>query len=194
MPMTHTRLILTFAAVFVPAGASAQDRPTPTLRAATADSASAHQFVQKLYDWYLAKPNQLHGAPQAWITLNSSESLEPGLAAMLRADSAAAVADQQARQTLNFDPFLWSQDPCPRYEVTGVVKSEAGFGVTLRPVCFPENPWQTKRPRVEVAPQKDGGWRVANVFYGDSNNLRSLLCEYANADLRPERRPGKCRP
>jgi hypothetical protein len=37
----------------------------------------------------------------------------------------------------------------------------------------------------------DGRWRITNVLY-DKGDLKAYLCQWAKADLRPDKRPAKC--
>lgn len=162
--------------------------------ARTVDSTMAvRQFVQAFYDRYLAFLQTESRFPDWWHVLSSTPGdLDANLARALRADSVASRTEPATRELIGFDPFLESQDPCPRYAVTDVRSDAAGYRVTMRPVCpnAESQKWQTARPVVEVIPEA-GHWKIANVFY-EKGNLRSLLCGFAKADKRVELRPAKC--
>src|SRR5205823_5972500 len=148
------------------------------------DSAAVVQFVQGFYDWYTSIVGT-HPFPDEWAVLSAGTRFITGdLASELRADSVALEHPRPSGQTLNFDAFLDSQDPCWRYRVTDVRSGAGKFMVTVSAVCPPQRQqYQSKRPVLEVVSQ-DGRWRIANVFY-EKGDLKSLLCGFANADTIP---------
>ncbi len=150
------------------------------------DTAAVRQFVQRFYDWYapVAAGDSRH--PTYWATLNG-RGLDRVLAEALRSDSIASARADETRELFNADPFLWSQDPCTPYAVDKVDVSNTGFRVTVVAICRlpPSN-----RPILDVRPAGTS-FEIVNVFYGNED-LRSLLCGYAKADKRPERRPKEC--
>jgi hypothetical protein len=129
---------------------------------------------------------------QSWTWPTVREFIDADLMRALRGDSLAATERFPSRMLINFDPFLDSQDPCPRYDVAVVHRVGGVYKVTVRPVCADPR-WQTQRPVVDVM-LEDGHWKITNVTYdhNGTKDLRSLLCEWAKADLKPERRPTKC--
>ncbi|HEY5063070.1 MAG TPA: hypothetical protein VII52_16135 [Gemmatimonadaceae bacterium] len=158
--------------------------------AATDSTAAMRQFVQGFYDWYTPIALADNHFPADWRVLSSAPSyLDAGLASALRADSVASLIVPDQRETLNFDPFLASQDPCPRYEVTDVRSAPRGYRVRVRPICADPR-WQTATPVVVVIPDA-GHWKIANVFY-ENDDLRSMLCQFAKGDRRPDKRPSTC--
>ena len=169
------------------ASAAACGRHAP---AGSADAASAREFVQSFLDQYLATARTSGPHPAFWRLLGS-EALDPTLAAALREDSAYGDMSSAngTREGLNFDPFLASQDPCPRYEAVSPRASEKGFRVRLDPVCVDASR-QTQGPVVEVS-RSGASWRVVNVFYQHAD-LRTLLCEYARGDRKGRRAPAAC--
>ena len=151
---------------------------------------AARQFVQSFLDWYVPVVNDMNRQPAWWRVLTMRPHvLDPVLREALRADSAAGRGDLTPREVLNGDPFLDSQDPCPRYEAIEARRDSVGVRVTVKPVCA--NPtWQTQRPVILV--RREGGeWTIVNVFY-QKHDLKYWLCEYAKADTRPEHRPSSC--
>ena len=161
---------------------------TPQQRTSIAGDSivAVRQFVQGFYDWYT--PIALSGLhfPAYWNVLNNADRfLARELAAAIRDDSVAQVSAPITRVPLNFDPFLDSQDPCGPNEVIDVRRQGDSFRLPIRE-CHMQRPG----PVVEVR-SVDGRWRISNVFY-DRGDLKSYLCQWAKADLRPERRPTQC--
>jgi hypothetical protein len=160
----------------------------------TADSAAAHAFVQGFYDWYMPLTLRPHNYRVSWEVLSRGEKfLDTPLAQLLREDSLALVSNG-SRETLNFDPYLESQDACPRYRVSAVRSVGTALQVTVRPVCpTPDAQMnQDVAPIVEIVKRR-GGWKIANVYF-KTGDLTGMLCGFAAADLRPEARPTKCPP
>lgn len=151
------------------------------------DSALAvHQFVQGFYDWYTPIAVAPREGFAYYRVLSKSDSyLDLDLAAALRGDSVAQFSIPDTRQTLNFDPFLNTQDPCAPTEVVGVRRQGGTSRVTIR-TCRASRPG----PVVEVR-AVNGRWRITNVFYG-RGDLRSYLCQWAKEDTRTDKRPDKC--
>lgn len=146
------------------------------------------QFVQAFYHWYTPIAIADHRFP-AWYSIlkNDDQYLDRTLAAALRADSAVAQMGpmKATRQTIDFDPFLDSQDPCKPYEVAGVSRRGNVFRVVMR-ACHAKE----IGPIVEIRAIR-GRWLITNVLYGDGD-LKSYLCRWAKGDLRRDRRPTKC--
>jgi len=149
---------------------------------------AARQFVRGFYDWYtpLTLAN-LSVRGEYYVLTRADQYLDPSLAAALRADSIAQQDDPMTatRQTLDFDPFLASQDPCEPYEVVDVRRRGNAFLASMRG-CHAKG----IGPVVELR-AIGGRWRITNILYGDGD-LKSYLCQWAKADLRPEKRPAKC--
>jgi hypothetical protein len=149
-----------------------------------ADSSDAvRDFVQKFYNQYLDTTFSAT-AP----SLHVDEFVEADLMRALREDAASF----DTRETLSFDPFLDSNDACPRYDVVDVRRDGQTYKVTVHPVCADPR-WQTQRPIVDVRAENDR-WKISNMTYDHDGlgDLKSLLCKWAKADIKPERRPDKC--
>ena len=153
------------------------------------DSAFASAFVQSFYDWYTPLANAESPTPAWWRVLTTRpEALDSNLVRALRADSAAR-AGVPTREVLNFDPILDSQDPCPRYEAVQTQRKNGAYFVTIKPLCA-DTTWQTQRPVVAIS-RAANRWRIVNVYY-DKGDLMGLLCQFANADKRPQPRLPGC--
>jgi hypothetical protein len=177
---------------FVPSDGCAQrSSPAGTHASAAQDSSSAAgQFVQSFYDWYTPIALGESRVPRWWrVQSKASLYLDPALATALRSDSIARLAspETQTRETLDFDPFLSSQDPCGPNEVSGVRRDGGVFRATVL---------KCRAPGVEIVVEVrvvNGRWRISNVVYGGkSRDLKYWLCKWAKEDLRPQRRPASC--
>jgi hypothetical protein len=155
------------------------------------DEKAARQFVESFYSWYTPRANADLKYPSWWIILTSRPgALDDRLAAVLRADSAAQRGvGEPTREVINFDPFLYSQDPCPRYEPLQARREKGLYLVEVRPRCA-DTTWQTQRPVVAVS-RSAGEWKIVNVFY-EKSDLMGLLCEFARADKKPQPLPRGC--
>ena len=166
-------------------GSSARQDVTPI----TADSTQAvRRFVQQFYDWYVPLTIAHHSFPAYYYVLDKANSyLDRDLAAALRADSVVEETNPEkaTRETLDFDPFLASQDPCAPYDVVKVARRGDAFRVGMRP-CHTN----VVSPTVEVRAEA-GQFKITNVLYGDGD-LKAYLCHWAQADLRRDRRPTRC--
>jgi hypothetical protein len=142
------------------------------------DSAAVRRFVQSFYDWYRPMSDADRADPLAVVLGSADRWLAAGLAAALRG---ADLGEFQ--RELSFDAFLWSQDPCARYDVASVTVAPNAFYVAVRPVCPAGSEgakWQTKQPLVEVV-RESGQWKIANVKY-DRGDLKAELCSAARPD------------
>jgi hypothetical protein len=131
-----------------------------------------------------------------WSVLRDrAADLDDGLRDALRADSMFGDRGGNppgTREYLDFDPILDSQDPCPKYEVVEARKELGEWRVTVKAICADSTWKQDKRPIVVVR-RNEGRWKIANFIY-PRTDLRSLLCEYAKKDERPENREKGCEP
>lgn len=154
-------------------------RPATVASGGAADTVRAREHVQRFLDQYIGLSG--HAGP-AYLQLLSSHAgpLDSALATALRED--AEFGDQRAtggsREGINFDPFLGSQDPCPRYEARDAVQHGVTYRVTVHPTCAGSSP---KSSPVYAVVHGGGQWRIANVFY-EKTDLRSLLCQHARRD------------
>jgi len=142
----------------------------------SSDTASVRSFVQGFYDWYLPIVNK-GGTGTSRVLQERDSLLTTELAVALRADFLAEEqADPGETVGLNFDPFLNSQDPCPRrWEVIGILQKGSNYAVTVHPVCASAS---HELDVVAEVTKQGPSWRFVNFFYGDTD-LRKLLCQYA---------------
>jgi hypothetical protein len=127
---------------------------------------SATTFVQRFYDAYLKT------APRWAQTVQNRRALfEPSLADALKADAAAQAKVEGEIVGLDFDPFLGSQDPGPRFEARRAAAIPGGQRVEVFDLTSPAKPMVL----VDVAP-KAGSWIVTDFHYRDvGDDLRAIL-------------------
>ena len=142
---------------------------SPALQAqspSAADSSAAARFITEFYAWYASRANVTEEEP-AWthILKERAAALAPPLREALRADSEAQAQAEGESVGLDFDPFLFSQDPCERYEVATLRKNERGsatsFLAEVHGICDGEQ--QTRPAVVAELVKANGGWVIANV-------------------------------
>jgi hypothetical protein len=106
----------------------AQTQAPPANRAANADEQSCREFVQNFYNWYwnrfaddANKPNfDSRREPDDWTVVKHKRSvLSPELYRLL-ADDEKRMKRTHELGSLDFDPFLNSQDPQGKYIVSQV--------------------------------------------------------------------------
>jgi hypothetical protein len=94
------------------------------------------------------------------------------LAKLLREDSVAqaACADLVG---LDFDPFLNSQDPAPRYEVGGISRNEQTFRAEIYGM---QSGRRSAKPSLSAEfRESDGHWFFVNFYYPNGTNLLAIL-------------------
>jgi hypothetical protein len=127
---------------------------------------SATTFVQRFYDAYLKS------APRWAQTVENRRAVfEPGLAEALRQDAAAQAKVQGDLVGLDFDPFLGSQDPGPRFQARRAAAIAGGQRVEVFDLTSPARPMVL----VDVAP-RDGSWIITDFRYPNiGEDLRAIL-------------------
>ena len=139
-------------------------------------------FVQEFYDRHLIASQHDLAVPSYFRLLaEAPTSLSQTLLAALRVDSIARYAVGQEQETLNFDPFLASQDPCETYGAGAVTRHDKRFKVAVTPICRDSHSAQES---VEVwVVIEDGHLRIDNVSFA-ATNVVQLICGYVNASKR----------
>jgi hypothetical protein len=125
---------------------------------------SLSHFVQGFYDWYVPLANSMSAEPAWLVVLQSRRSLLTSeLAEALERDYEAQSAAGGEIMGLDADPFVNSQDPCPRYEVGETARRGEQFLVHVHSVCAGN---RSEEPEV-VAELKshNGTWIFANFHY-----------------------------
>ncbi len=139
---------------------------------------TCRRFVQEFYNYYV--PLVGGEGPTAEKAIEEKKSLfGQDLYKKLKEDF-----DAQAKVTgeivgLDFDPFLNSQDPAPRYVVGDVTERAGHFNAAVHSVSSDGK----KNPKPDVVPelvQRNNKWIFLNFHYGKSSfpeneNLLSVL-------------------
>lgn len=136
-------------------------------------SDSASRFVQDFYDWYT--PIALKGEDTtSEIALKARPiNFSPELTQSLHADSLAQAKAADEVDGLDFDPFLYSQDPDEDYRVTKVAAQGKEYLVEVRPV-FEGKVDPATAVTAEVA-GTEGHWYFVNFRYPGGRDLLGTL-------------------
>lgn len=131
-------------------------------------------FVKQFYDWYVPKAVK-HGPVPAWVLAldHKGAVFSPLLARVLRDDSAAQAKSVDDIVGLDFDPFLNSQDPCPRYEVGRVSQKGQSYWVEIYSVCSGKR--AAKPDVVAEVVRKNGDWQFVTFHYPGGQDLLAVL-------------------
>ncbi len=149
---------------------------------------SCRDFVQEFYNWYLPVALKGHNLPSSVIALRAKPSLfDVKLANALRGDAEAQRRVSAEIVGIDFDPFLGSQDPGPRYLAReGVVKD----GKCMAPVDVVARGKPPERTVLAETALREGRWIFVNFHYREPSvskpdDLLNIL-----AKLRAERKKG----
>jgi hypothetical protein len=137
------------------------------------------QFVQKFYDWYLARENALMKAKSEKSALDATlrekrSSFSPSLVRALEEDAAAARKSPGEIVGLDFDPFLNSQEMPERYLVGEVHAKADHYLVDVFGVL--EGKKDSKPTVVAEVVSRNGQWIFLNFHY-EKDNLVSVLAQ-----------------
>jgi len=147
--------------------------------AAAADpSGDCAQFVQKFYDWYVAREKQLrnnsHKDVMEVAMKEKRSAFTPELIKALQEDVAAARKNPGELVGLDFDPILASQEEPEKYEVGEVRAKGDHYLVDL--FGYLEGKKDAKPTVVAELVSKSGHWIFTNFHYeGDTSNLVDVL-------------------
>jgi hypothetical protein len=138
---------------------------------------SCREFVQAFYDWYVPKALD-ERIWRAWDTALKQKKNQFGKE-LIRKLSEDTAAQRKSKElvSLDFDPFLNSQDPSERFVVKRVARKGDTFWVEVRGMESGELR-ETVFP--ELVHTNDGHWEFVNFHYGkskfseDQNLLRTL--------------------
>jgi len=84
---------------------------------------SAHSFVQLFYDWYVPLAKKETKQPASNVAIRERGALfGKELVLLLKEDAAAEAKADGYVVGLDFDPFLYSQDPSDRYDVGNITR------------------------------------------------------------------------
>ncbi|TPM16301.1 hypothetical protein [Mesorhizobium sp. B2-3-5] len=134
---------------------------------------TAVQFTQAFYDWY--GPAAFKNADQAYAAAISDHASEfdPRLLEALREDLAAQSKVSGEIVGLDFDPFLFSQDPAEFYQAGKSSNHGGVYSVELHEVVGAKPSTATDvTAQIEI---ENGSWRFVNFVYPDGNDLLKVL-------------------
>lgn len=137
-------------------------------------------FVQQFYDWYVPIAYNAYesGIVAADIAMDKKSNVfGRELLELLRKERLIRERSTETIEGLDFDPFLSTQDPWPKYIVDGVVQEGGRYFVYIYGV---EKSKKSKHPNVIVELElSNDKWTFVNFHYGknassDDNLLRIL--------------------
>lgn len=129
------------------------------------DEKSCREFVQSFYDWYLPHARTERASP-AWdlAVKERGSAFSRELTQLLREDSQAQAKVTGDIVGLDFDPFLYSQDPAQRYLAGKTTRQGGACLVEIR-----RSGHVAGRPDVVAElTYGDDRWTFANFHYGKS--------------------------
>jgi hypothetical protein len=136
-----------------------------------ADTASsAQRFTQRFYDWYtqIARSVSADSYPVEFAIKRKPEVFSKPLLAALRADVAARSQGKGENDGLDFDPFLFTNDPCERYQAGRVSRQHNSYSVNIHAVCAGE---LTDSVYVVAEIKPTGGiWHFVNFHYPQNHD------------------------
>ncbi len=153
---------------------------------------SARQFVQGFYDWYTPIALRDNPGPAYDIALKEKRAVfSPELARLLQEDS-----DAQARCAeligIDFDPFLFSQDPAERYEVGAIRQHGRFFRADVYGIQAGN---RSRSPNVVAEFTQNGDrWTFVNFYYANPNTDLLSILKSPRAKCTVPRLPDKADP
>ena len=151
------------ATTFRRPGAQLVARPRTT-SAPRANEASCRKAVQEFYDWYLPRlMREVHVTAMEQALRNRPRQFSSTLRRELLEDLAAAKRSPDEIVSLDFEPFVNSQDPTSRYVVKKAYRAGKGYWVEVHGVLdgkVNEDP--------DVIPElvlNRGQWTFVNFHY-----------------------------
>jgi hypothetical protein len=139
---------------------------------------SCRDFVQGFYDWYVPKALKVNVRPADLVLKYKSSAFSPELLRALREDSEAQARSPEKLVSLDFDPFLNTQDPSQRYVVGSITLKGDRYWAEVYSVTLGR---KSAMPAVVAElTLKNGQWMFVNFHYGKSErsadeNLVSTL-------------------
>lgn len=139
-------------------------------------SASAHQFVQDFYDWYIPLAQKDQAGSYYDISVHwRPHAFSKALIQALKEDNVAQKAAKDGPDGLDFDPFLNAQDFCEKNVVGQASINKNTAAVEFYSICSGEPVEKSKQPWViaELI-RTDAGWQFANFKYQNGDLLSTL--------------------
>jgi Protein of unknown function (DUF3828) len=159
----------------------------PATNATADDSASCRAFVQKFYDWYVAKSNAPTSVSSTLETALKARSgdFSPELCKRIKEDNAAAAKSPGEIVGLDFDPILNTQESATPYKADKVSVKGSSFLIDVYSI---EGGKKSAQPVVQPElSHSNGAWQFVNFHYKVDKKDDDLL-NILKA-LRQERQP-----
>jgi hypothetical protein len=134
---------------------------------------SPRDFVQGFYAWYVPRA-QNQDTTSGWDeTLRLIRpDISPQLAKLLEENSAAQSKCKDL-VGLDFDPFLYTQEPAEHYEEADIVQTKTAYSAKIYRL---EAGQRAEKPdAVAEFVQKDGHWFFVNLRYPGGSDLLTVL-------------------
>jgi hypothetical protein len=144
--------------------------------------ASAKTFTQGFYDWYVP---EVAKKELSWTMAleHSPTSFKPPLMKALSDDAKAQAASPGDIVGLDFDPFLYAQDPADSYSAGAATEKNGKCRVQILAKTGSQNPTVSV---VAVVEATDGHWQFQNFQYPKFGDLLTIL-----GKLKADREPKK---
>jgi hypothetical protein len=141
-------------------------------------------FVQGFFDWYVPLAKKENREPASNTAIRIKHTLfSKELVLALREDAAAEARASGNIVGLDFDPFLYSQDPSDRYDVGKINRKDDRYWVEVYSTRYGE---KADHPDViaELA-YRDSRWMFVNFHYPDSGeDLMQILKSLRDSRLK----------
>jgi hypothetical protein len=136
---------------------------------------SCRGFAQDFYDWYVPKalsPTRDGPTSDVAALKEKPDAFGPELSRLLREDWEAQEKVTGFTVGLDFDPFLFGQDPAEHYVIRNIVSKGDRCWVDVYSIP----PLSSQKPNVVAElVLRDGRWRFVNFHYPDSGPNENLL-------------------
>lgn len=140
---------------------------------AQAPSPSTRVFVTRFYSWYEPLALRDNGEPAWRIALKAKRGYFDQLLARRLQEDSAAQDQCEDLVGLDFDPFLYSQNPAEHYEVGEVRRRGKIYKVEVYRVQAGQ---RSNKPDVIAGlERKHGRWVFVNFYSPDGGDLRTVL-------------------
>lgn len=140
---------------------------------------SCQDFVTGFYDWYVPIVLNERSTPASTVAVaQKGDAFAPELKSLLEAELKIHAKQKDLIEGLDFDPFLYSQDPVSEYKVGKSVLS--GDKCSVEVIGVSHGKVNTKPNVILDLEFKAGKWFFVNFHYGASlqkkdENLLDLL-------------------
>lgn len=147
---------------------------------------SCLNFVQGFYDWYVPIAFNGRSTPAYSIAIGKKGDIfSPELKSQLQANSKIYAGQGDSIKSLDFDPFLFSQDPWPEYKATGAVLAGEKCYVSVGAVSSGKVS-EISNLRA-VSEKRNEKWVFVDFIYmgsgqGKDTNLSELLSEIVGSE------------